>query len=107
MQINNNQEFEEQNIGCSIRPGIIPRGEIIECDYKSNDECNNDEQECNDDSLNEYEETFLDMNSEILDDNVSGHNYECEHNYVIDLIDVDPERSQIIEYCDKCFHVID
>jgi hypothetical protein len=34
MQIKNNQEFEDQNIDCSIRHDTIPRGKIIECDYK-------------------------------------------------------------------------
>jgi uncharacterized protein YutD len=26
----------------------------------------------------------------------------CKHEYVYDLIDIDPEKSQIIEYCRKC-----
>lgn len=26
----------------------------------------------------------------------------CQHNYIMDLIDIDPDRSQIIYYCDKC-----
>ena len=26
----------------------------------------------------------------------------CQHNIVTDLIDIDPDRSMIIKYCDKC-----
>jgi hypothetical protein len=29
----------------------------------------------------------------------------CRHNYIEDLIDIDPDRSQIIKYCEKC-HLI-
>ena len=28
----------------------------------------------------------------------------CQHNIVTDLIDVDPDTSQTIRYCDKCMH---
>jgi hypothetical protein len=27
----------------------------------------------------------------------------CNHEYIYDLIDIDPDRSQTIEYCKKCF----
>jgi hypothetical protein len=69
-----------------------------------------DDRMCNDDYLNENGETFLD--NEVLNDMDHSEGYdkektECEHKYVLDLIDVDPERSQVIEYCEKCFHVID
>ena len=26
----------------------------------------------------------------------------CRHSYVIDTIDIDPDRSQTIKYCEKC-----
>ncbi len=26
----------------------------------------------------------------------------CQHNIVTDLIDIDPDRSETIRYCDKC-----
>lgn len=26
----------------------------------------------------------------------------CQHNFVEDLIDIDPDRSRTIRYCDKC-----
>tara|TARA_A100001015_G_scaffold292903_1_gene368796 strand:+ start:1251 stop:1475 length:225 start_codon:yes stop_codon:yes gene_type:complete len=28
----------------------------------------------------------------------------CDHHIVNDLIDIDPDRSKSILYCDKCFH---
>jgi hypothetical protein len=27
----------------------------------------------------------------------------CQHRYVEDLIDIDPDKSQTIRYCEKCF----
>ena len=27
----------------------------------------------------------------------------CNHNYVVDSIDIDPDRSQTIRYCEKCY----
>lgn len=27
----------------------------------------------------------------------------CQHNYVEDLIDIDPDKSQTIRYCEKCY----
>ena len=28
----------------------------------------------------------------------------CKHNYVTDMIDVSPDKSEYIEYCDICLH---
>ena len=28
----------------------------------------------------------------------------CQHNIITDQIDVDPDRSETIRYCDKCMH---
>ena len=30
---------------------------------------------------------------------------ECEHQYIQVLVDIDPDRSQLIEYCVKCLNV--
>jgi hypothetical protein len=27
----------------------------------------------------------------------------CNHNVIEDLIDIDPDRSKMIKYCDKCY----
>ena len=27
----------------------------------------------------------------------------CKHNYVVDSIDIDPDRSETIRYCEKCY----
>ena len=32
---------------------------------------------------------------------------ECEHEYVFDLIDIDPDRSKIVLYCVKCELIYD
>jgi len=32
---------------------------------------------------------------------------ECEHCIIMDLIDIDPDRSQIIYYCEKCMTTFD
>ena len=133
MQLRNKQGFKCQYIQDSIRDGVIPRecsiiehndemcNDIIEhndemCNdiIEHNDErCNgiiehNDEM-CNDDYLNGNGENFLD--NEVLNDMDHYESYdkektECDHKYILDLIDVDPERSQVIEYCEKCFLVI-
>ena len=37
------------------------------------------------------------------------HNYirdNCKHEYITDLIDIDVERSQTIQYCKKCYYTI-
>jgi hypothetical protein len=31
----------------------------------------------------------------------------CEHTFILDLIDIDPDRAQQITYCTKCFFVLD
>jgi hypothetical protein len=33
-------------------------------------------------------------------------NPKCIHEFVTDLIDIDPDRSQMIQYCIKC-HIIE
>lgn len=30
---------------------------------------------------------------------------DCEHNFVMDLIDIDPDRSQIFYYCENCHYI--
>jgi hypothetical protein len=35
---------------------------------------------------------------------ISGN--ECIHRVVVDYIDIDPDRSQQIVYCEKCFYTI-
>ena len=32
---------------------------------------------------------------------------ECEHSIIDDLIDIDPDTSQIIYYCEKCYTCFD
>ena len=32
---------------------------------------------------------------------------ECEHSIIDDLIDIDPDRSEIIYYCEKCYTCFD
>jgi hypothetical protein len=32
---------------------------------------------------------------------------ECEHSIIDDLIDIDPDRSEIIYYCKKCYMCFD
>jgi hypothetical protein len=123
MQVQNKQRFDCQNIiQDSIKYSVISRDEMCNGIIEHNDEmCNgiiehNDEMcngiiEHNDDYLNEYNKTFLD--DEVLND-MGDHYYEgydkekteCEHKYILDLIDVDPDRAQVIEYCEKCLHVI-
>jgi hypothetical protein len=29
----------------------------------------------------------------------------CNHIFIIDLVDINPERSQIIKYCTKCYTI--
>jgi hypothetical protein len=31
----------------------------------------------------------------------------CEHNIIDDTIDIDPDRSKSIQYCDKCYVTFD
>jgi hypothetical protein len=31
----------------------------------------------------------------------------CVHEYIMDLIDIDPDRSKIIFYCNLCLHCVD
>lgn len=35
---------------------------------------------------------------------ISGN--ECDHEFVVDYIDIDPDRSQQIIYCEKCYKTI-
>lgn len=35
---------------------------------------------------------------------ISGN--ECDHAFVVDYIDIDPDRSQQIIYCEKCYKTI-
>ena len=42
-----------------------------------------------------YKHIFSSVNSYI--------NKYCKHNLITDLIDIDPDRSKIISYCDKCW----
>lgn len=30
----------------------------------------------------------------------------CQHNYISDLIDINPDYSQTIQYCEKCYKTI-
>ena len=53
---------------------------------------------------NEFKNKVNDEYSKIcklIDEYVLKH---CEHNIIEDLIDIDPDRSKSISYCDKCFH---
>lgn len=29
----------------------------------------------------------------------------CKHDYVLDLVDIDPDRSAVVKYCKHCLHV--
>jgi hypothetical protein len=57
-------------------------------DYDENDSCEDgcDEDGCDEDGCDE-----------------DG----CEHTFILDLIDIDPDRAQQITYCTKCFFVLD
>ena len=33
------------------------------------------------------------------------HKTTCEHEFVLDLIDIDPDKSKLIKYCKYCLHV--
>jgi hypothetical protein len=50
--------------------------------------------ECNDKKIDELTK-FID-NLELLKKNI------CNHEYIYDLIDIDPDKSQTIQYCKKC-----
>ena len=67
-------------------------------------------------NVNNNNKNLIEMdahNNEILNDIIEHHyeinkdseEYECEHQYIQDLIDIDPDRAQLIEYCNICFHV--
>jgi hypothetical protein len=64
-------------------------------------ECNNSQNECNEENtiVNNLEGEWCKESEE------SEEGGECEHQYIIDLIDIDPDRAQLIEYCLKCFDV--
>jgi len=38
---------------------------------------------------------------------ISNNESECEHEYVIDFIDVSPDKSMTIRYCSKCEKTLD
>lgn len=31
------------------------------------------------------------------------HSDDCDHNIIEDLIDIDPDRSQMVKYCNLCY----
>ena len=37
---------------------------------------------------------------------ITSRDIECEHTFVTDLIDIDPDKSKEIRYCSKCNHTI-
>jgi hypothetical protein len=62
-------------------------------DYDENDSCEDgcDEDGCDEDGC---DEDGCDEDG-------------CEHTFILDLIDIDPDRAQQITYCTKCFFVLD
>ena len=70
--------MEEESIQCMIRAK-----EILDNDFKY--------------KINEEYSQIVKM----IEDYVIKH---CKHKIVRDLIDIDPDRSKTISYCDKCFH---
>lgn len=61
--------------------------------------------EHNNEILNDIIEHHYEINKDSEEYNYTSEEYECEHQYIQDLIDIDPDRAQLIEYCNKCFHV--
>lgn len=66
---------------------------------------------CNDSLLSQYLNMFEDtetynrliINLEILIKDVHDHiKHKCDHEWIDDLIDIDPDRAQNICYCVKC-----
>lgn len=70
--------MEEESIQCMIRVK-----EILDNDfkYKINDE---------------YSKIY-----KLVEEYIVKH---CHHEIINDLIDIDPDRSKSISYCEKCFH---
>jgi len=47
--------------------------------------------------------TSCDIGKKIIKENKqNSHLQKCKHEYITDMIDIDPEKSQIITYCIHC-----
>lgn len=51
--------------------------------------------------------TSCDIGKKFIEDNKqNSHLQKCKHEYITDMIDTDPEKSQMITYCIHCEHTL-
>jgi hypothetical protein len=51
--------------------------------------------------------TSCDIVNKFIEDNKQiSHLQNCKHEYITDMIDIDPEKSQMITYCIHCEHTL-
>lgn len=51
-----------------------------------------------------YQENNTNNIKKLIFDYIDNELYNCcEHLFIVDYIDIDPEKSQIIHYCCKCY----